>query len=279
MDMEITWLDYCETRAAHTVTGKLRLLPDVYSPQLDNRRDLLVHLPTEHGVTDRRYPVLYMHDGQNLFDAHTSFAGEWEVDETMAALEAEGLAAIIVGLPNAGAARMSEYSPFPGKSGFNGRGDAYLRFIVETVKPLIDAHFQTLPDRAHTGLMGSSMGGLISLYGYFSQPEVFGLAGVVSPSLWVAGRAMFPYIERQPYRPGRLYMDCGTAEDPSRLRRWLPRAWRSTSMDEDARHMRDLLRRKGYHNNSLHYVEEIGGAHNEATWARRLPDALRFLLG
>ena len=274
------WQNYNTLHRDHTVAGSLRVLRGVHSPQLGNERDILVYLPTAYAASDQHYPVVYMHDGQNLFDAYTSFAGEWQVDETLLQLEHEGLAAIVVGLPNTGENRLNEYSPFaqPGLGG--GQGDAYLDFIVQTVKPLIDATFRTLPQREHTMLMGSSMGGLISLYGFFRHPDIFGRAGVMSPALWFARKAIFPYVRQQPHRPGKIYLDMGTAEYPMRgWRMFVPRRIANPSC-VDSRDMRDLLVRLGYREgDSLRYVEDEGAIHNESAWARRLPDALRFLLG
>jgi len=119
-------------------------------------RDLHAYLPPSYERSDRRFPGLYMHDGQNLFDATTSFAGEWGVDETMEELAVEGLEAIVIGIPH-GEDRVREYTPF------NGCGDEYLAYVVDTVKPLVDSSFRTLSDREHTGIMGSSLGALISL--------------------------------------------------------------------------------------------------------------------
>lgn len=277
------WQLYTDLHEQHTVTGRLLVLPDFYSPQLNNTRDLLVYLPQSHDADGtRRYPVIYVHDGQNLFDANTSYAGEWRVDETMTALEAEGIAAIIVGIPTMGADRIHEYSPFADRMS-KGRGALYLRFIVETVKPLIDGEFRTLPDRANTGLLGSSMGGLISLYGFFEHPRVFGLAGVVSPALWFGGGAIYGYVARQPHQDGRIYLDVGTQEAGSAKKTgWLSPAWRQSPSQRyvnGVRKMRDLLIQKGYsENETLRYVEEEGGLHNEDAWARRLPEMLRWLL-
>src|SRR5205085_774096 len=188
------WLEEPIMTYSHTVVGDLRVLEGVSSPQLGNRRDILVHLPFSYRQGHQRYPVLYMHDGQNLFDEATSFCGEWEVDETMEELRHEGLEAIVVGIPNMGDQRCEEYSPFPNRRFRSVRGAAYLAFLVETVKPLIDHTFRTLPERDHTGIMGSSMGGLISLYAFFRHPEVFGFAGVMSPSLWFARQSIFAYV-------------------------------------------------------------------------------------
>src|SRR2546423_11474896 len=140
-----------------TVVGDVRVLRGVANPPLGNARDLYVCLPPSHARGRRRYPVVYMQDGQNLFDEETSYAGEWRVDETMAALAADGIDAIVVGIPNAGDDRFAEYSVA------RGRGAEYLDFLAETVKPLVDAQFHTAPAREATGLGGSSLGALISL--------------------------------------------------------------------------------------------------------------------
>lgn len=280
--MEIaTWQDYLADKSAgeHTISGDIKILKDLYSPQLENHRDILIYLPAAYETGAAHYPVIYMHDGQNLFDAHTSFAGEWQVDETLLALENDGIVAIVVGLPNIGPERLNEYSPFHNPRLGGGKGAAYLDFIVQTVKPLIDSQFRSLPDRAHTGILGSSMGGLISLYGFFSQPQTFGFAGVLSPALWFADRAIFPYIQRQPYHPGRLYLDMGTAEYPVKNWQKLVPARIYNPSCADTRRLYADLKHKGYQPEvTLRYVEDAGAAHNEVAWARRLPDALRFLL-
>lgn len=249
-----------------TRSGTLKVVKDVYSPELHNSRDILVHLPTSYKVGRRRYPVIYMHDGQNLFDDATSFAGAWHVDEALAALDCEEVEAIVVGIPNLGPKRLDEYSPFVDALRRGGSGDRYLEFIIQTLKPLIDREFRTRPDRLHTGVIGSSMGGLISLYAYFRHPDVFGLAGAMSPSLWFANGAIFPAIEKLALLPGRLYLDAGTGEGPGLL--------------ADVRRMRDVLRHKPFRPGQCFlYVEDEGAGHNEAAWGRRLCDALRFLIG
>lgn len=274
------WIPYADYRqhAPHTVTGTLLALPQVWSPHLQNARDVLVYLPPSYYHTpDRRYPVLYMHDGQNLFDEHTSFVGEWRVDETCAALAQEGLEAIVVGVFNNGPERRIEYNPFPSRFGM-GKGEAYVRFLVETLKPRIDADFRTLPDRAHTGIMGSSMGGLISLYAFFSFADTFGLAGVMSPAFVISYHDVLDYVAAQPFVGGKLYIDVGTRELTG-ISFWDGLigfgSWRYL---RSVRRVVRLLRAKGYASaQHFYYVEEKGARHNEAAWARRLPAALRWL--
>ncbi|MCU0511652.1 MAG: alpha/beta hydrolase-fold protein [Anaerolineae bacterium] len=272
------WQDYTLGRPAHTVAGTLLIREHVYSPQLHNRRSLLVWLPGSYArQPQRRYPVIYMQDGQNLFDAFTSFAGEWQVDETMIRLEDEGLEAIIVGIPN-NDRRIFEYSPYPDHrlQVKEGQGEAYLTWLTQTVKPLIDHDFRTLPDRAHTGIAGSSMGGLISLYGFLRYGHCFGLAGVFSPAYWFGNRAIFQTVEQAAVPAGRLYLDIGSEEgDVSRRRK--PDAPNYYLLA--VRQLSEALIRKGCTpGDTLFYVEDQGGQHNEDAWARRLPQALRFLL-
>ncbi len=244
----------------HSVVGNVRVLPQVYSPQLDNARDIVVYLPPSYSNGEQRYPVVYLQDAQNLFDAATSFAGvEWQVDETLEALSAEGLEAIAVGIAHMGAQRLHEYTP-PANPWWRGSGDRYIAFIVETLKPLIDQAFRTQPERIHTGLFGSSMGALISLYGFFDRPDVFGRCGAMSPSIWV-GHGLIQQHVRAPQAGDRLYLDNGTREN-------------------SARALYAQLLAQGYREDKeLRYVVEEGGQHTEAAWARRLPEALRFLLG
>jgi predicted alpha/beta superfamily hydrolase len=248
------------------VVGSIKQLESIASPQLGNERGLLVYLPPSYGDGDRRYPVMYMHDGQNLFDPATSFAGEWAVDQTLEAGSDDGLEAIIVAIPNMGPERTNEYSPFLDEKAGGGKGELYLRFLTETVKPLIDADFRTLPDRAHTGIAGSSMGGLISLYAFFRYRHIFGFAGVMSAALWFANRAVLDWVERQPFAGGRIYIDVGMREGQGTL--------------DNVMKLRDVLEAKGYRNlHDLLCVVDTAGDHSERAWGRRVHRKMRFLLG
>jgi predicted alpha/beta superfamily hydrolase len=245
--------------------GELQVIEEFTSPELGNRRDILVYLPPSYHLDDRAYPVLYMQDGQNLFDPATSYAGDWKLLRLLASAARRGLELIVVGVPNMGVDRLSEYSPFVDPTQGGGSGDRYVDFLTRTLKPAIDGRFRTLPGRDHTGIAGSSMGGLISLYAFFRSPPVFGFTGVLSPSLWFAGDAIFSAVEDAPYRPGRVYLDIGTLEGPAHVAR--------------ARRMRDLLMLKGYRlGDTLRWLESRSGRHDEASWARRFARALPFLL-
>lgn len=156
-----------------------------YMPQLDRHRRIWVYKPAEYYQTDKTYPVIYMHDGQNLFDEATAFGEEWGIDETLNSLLAE---CIIVGIDNS-EYRMTEYNFRDNDKYGPGEGRRYMEFITHTLKPAIDLNFRTRPDRNHTHIAGSSMGALISLYGAMYFAEVFGGAGIFSPSLWLVPHA------------------------------------------------------------------------------------------
>jgi predicted alpha/beta superfamily hydrolase len=244
----------------HTVRGNVVVFPEVHSPQLGNARPIVVYLPPSHGLDARRYPVLYMHDGQNLFDAGTSAFGiEWGVDETMQALAREGIEAIVVGIWHM-EDRQHEYSPF--SNGRGSAGDAYLEFLVKTVRPLVNRTFRTRCERRHTGILGSSLGGLISTYGYLRYPKIFGMLGAFSPSYWAGRGAIYRMLADVSAPPGRAYFDNSTHET-------------------SARRMFNHFRKDfGYTPEvDLRYVEDPDGAHDESAWAARFPAAVRFLLG
>jgi len=278
----VNWQPYHEVYPNQhaSVSGTVRVGRNVRSPQLHNRRNILVYLPPSYHHNNKRYAVLYMHDGQNLFDNATSYAGEWGVDETMEKLSREeGLEAIVVGIPNIGEMRMEEYSPFKDEAHGGGLGNQYLAFIVNTLKPIIDRDFRTLPGKRYTGIMGSSMGGLISLYAFFRYPDFFGFAGVMSPSFWVSKGAFFRYAEAVPFNSGKIYIDVGTRElgdsaEEMQMQRTLSRRYYAT-----VRRMKRLLVKKGYRPvHDLLHIEEKWADHSESSWARRLPDAIRFFL-
>jgi len=170
-----------------------------------------------------------------------------------------------VGVPNAGDERIGEYNPFGGSGSRAGRGARYLTYLIGSVKPLVDDRFRTLPGRDATGIAGSSMGALISLFAFFQRPEIFGIVGALSPSLWFADRGIFKLAESVPFRSGKVYLDVGCQEGAEAL--------------SDARRLRDVLRAKGFRSGrELRYVEDRSGTHHESAWGRRFRAALPFLL-
>jgi predicted alpha/beta superfamily hydrolase len=258
-----------------------RTLKSVWSPQLRNRRDVDVYLPDSY-ASAVDYPVVYLQDGQNLSDPEQAFAGTWELPATIDRLAWRGLDAIYVGIHNTDR-RLAEYSPFPDPRHGGGDADEYLAFIVETLKPRIDRLFNTRRDRDATAILGSSMGGLLSLYAYFRYPWVFARAGVMSPAIWFGQGAVVDFIRDARTPRGRIYLDVGTGEgagtvrDARRVGRLLVRKGfrRRRAIAQAMRHAPD---RRSSSASMLRYVEDAGARHTEAAWAWRLQGALEFLL-
>jgi len=260
----------------HTLTGDIRAHKSFHSNILKNDREVIVYLPSGYDASKRkRYSVFYMHDGQNLFDGATSFipGQEWRVDETAERLIAAGKIEplIIVGVYNT-KDRVDEYTPAAdAKYKLGGKADLYGRMLVEELKPFIDSQYRTKRDAKHTGLAGSSLGGLASLYLALKYPNVFGRAGVVSPSVWFAGKHILHYVESLPKKPNvRIWIDIGTKEGRT------PEEAQQTVAD--ARLLRDALVKKGWRfEKDLNYLEAEGAEHNESAWAARVESILTFL--
>ena len=261
----------------HTLTGDIRFHKAFHSNILNNNRDVIVYLPPVYEAhKEKRYSVLYLHDGQNLFDGATSFipGQEWRVDETAQSLIAAGKVEplIIVGIYNTGKDRVDEYTPAPdAKYKIGGKADLYGRMLVEELKPFIDANYRTLSDARHTGLGGSSLGGLVSLYLGLKYSDVFGLLAVVSPSVWWANNYIVKYVEAERKRPPvRIWLDIGTREGSN--------AEAAQKTVVDARLLKEALIRKGWKpGKDLSYFEADGAEHNERAWAARVESILEFL--
>lgn len=259
-----------------TVVGTLKLHDNFESKALGNRRTIRVWLPPGYDAdTAKRYPVVYLHDGQNCFDAATSsFGTEWGFDETATELIKAGRLrpVILVGIDNT-PGRRSEYTVDVTPLG-GGKAEAYGRFVVEEVKPFIDATYRTQAGRENTYTAGSSLGGIVSLELLSRYPELFGGAGVVSPALWWADRAIVKRVEMAGWNvpaATRIWLDMGTREGP-------PGQW--GAYVADARRLREALKAKGLtEGKTLAYVEAEGAEHNEAAWARRAGELLTFLVG
>ncbi len=245
--------------------GRFETIANWRSPKLHQPRDIIVYLPPSYDENPaERYPVLYMHDGQNLFFDEDSFAGvSWDVAGAMDRGEADASIheAIVVGVDNT-ADRIWEYTPTDG--GYGGGGaSAYISFLADELKPEIDRRYRTLGDRAHTGMVGSSLGGLVSLDAGVVRPEVFGLIGALSPSTWWDDLWVLAQVQNEPTLPVRVYVDSGDAGD---------------SQDDvtDTANLAQIFRTRGA---PLDYLVQHGGQHNEFYWRQRFPGAAGFLLG
>jgi len=238
--------------------------PPLALPGLGVPRNLRVYLPPGYDQGARRYPVVYMFDGQNLFDDATSYAGEWGVDEAMDVLARDGgIAAIVVGIDHGGERRMQELVPFWDWRFLPSQGEAFLVDLVDGIKPFVDANYRTRPGRADTVVFGSSLGGLEANYAIHHRPDVFGKAGVFSPSFWI-GDAPYAQARRAPLPvDARVYLYTGGKEG-------------GTAVDDTGR-MAALLRQRtgGDGTVTLRVVAEAG--HNEAAWRAEFPRAMRWL--
>lgn len=233
----------------------------IEAPQLGGPRKIWVYLPKSYATEKKkRYPVLYLQDAQNLFDARTSFAGEWEVDETLDSL---GTDLIVVGIENGGEKRLEELTPFPHAKYGGGRGDAYVDFIVKTLKPHVDLVYRTKTGKRQTAIGGSSLGGLVAFYAALRHPDLFGKVLCFSPSFWFSDE-IYKLAEKQDDIRMKVYFMCGDSE--------------SEEMVPDVDKMVRLLDTKRCYCEKLTKKRVVaGGKHNEKLWREGFKDAILWL--
>lgn len=226
----------------------------LYITELQVKRRIWVYLPADYAFSGKKYPVLYMQDGQNLFDTKSSFSGAWEIDKYLDSIDFAG---IVIGIDNGGETRIQEYNPNNTDEYGKGLGAEYLDRIVTILKPYVDSHFRTLPDAANTSIAGSSMGGLITFYAGLLHPKVFGAIGVFSPSFWLV-----PDLEEQikntkplHHKNQRYYFYAGGRE--------------SEDLIERIEGVSNLVKEKFKSKVTLHLHEK--GTHSEASWQKMFP--------
>jgi predicted alpha/beta superfamily hydrolase len=239
---------------------------DFYIPQLNRSRRIWVYLPPDYESSSKSYPVLYMHDGQNVFDDATSFIGEWHVDETLNLLFDQGdHGCIVVAIDNGGSERLNEYSPWVNPNYGGGQGHQYVEFIVNTLKPAIDAEFRTKPERDNTGIMGSSMGGLISLYAGVEFQNVFSKVGSFSPAYWFSEES-YEHVRTTAHdQPTKIYTIVGQNE--------------SNQLVASVLQMKDVLELAGYGEDEHLQIVHADGQHSEWYWDREFGAAYLWLFG
>ncbi|MFB3388770.1 alpha/beta hydrolase [Flavobacterium sp. LAR06] len=233
----------------------------IEAPQLKTTKKIWIYLPEGYSASaKKKYSVIYMHDAQNLFDAKTSYVGEWNVDEKLDSLKAP---VIVVGIEHGNDKRIDELTPFKNEKYGGGNADNYLDFIVKTLKPYIDKNYRTKTKAKNTTIMGSSLGGLVSYYAILKYPEVFGNAGVFSPSFWFSND-IYTYAEQAPKNKTRIYFLCGDKE--------------SDDMVGEMKRMETLLDRNRCY--CLHLTKSKvvkGGEHNEKLWRDNFVNAVLWL--
>lgn len=261
------WLPYSEAYPDRnsTVSGTVLVARGVTGHGLAPR-DVLAYLPPAHDEHRSPLPVLFLHDGQNVFDAATSsFGEEWGADEAAEALARDGLPAIVVAVNHGGDARLDEYGPWrtrhPKLGDIGGLGDAHVTFLERTVRPAVLARFNARRDAAGTGVGGSSMGALVSVYAAVSRPDAFGFCAALSPSVWFHDRRVLEWTTDRDASGLRAYVDAGRLEGDEVVR--------------DARALADALAARGA---DAVFVEDPSGEHKESAWRRRFPAALAWFV-
>lgn len=242
------------------------LSPNFDMPQLGKQRRIWALLPHDYDAhPHKHYPVLYLQDAQNLWDESNPF-GTWGINKSLAVLAArQRHDVIIVAIDHDGAGRIKEYSPNEGSRTGKGEARQYVRFLAETLKPYIDSRFRTMKDRAHTGIGGSSMGGLVSIYAGLMFPQVFGRLMIFSPSLWVNPRLQFTRMSFYAPQDTRIYAYAGGKE--------------SQDMLPSVKRLQDTLTNQGHDHSPVKFNLSIDpkGGHNEVRWGKEFPHALEWL--
>ncbi|MFK7776089.1 MAG: alpha/beta hydrolase-fold protein [Saprospiraceae bacterium] len=268
LDLSILgWEDLGSVGNNSTAASNVQLLDDdFFMPELNRNRKIWIYLPPDYDTSQKDYPVLYMQDGQNVFDAATSFSGEWEVDESLNQLFDDGdYGVIVVAIANGGSHRVDEYSPWINSNYGGGEGDEYLEFIVNTLKPHVDTSFRTLSGREYTGLMGSSLGGLISTFGGIEHQEVFSKIGTFSPSYWFSNESFTHVTTTGKQHPMKIYTIIGELEGNTHV--------------DNVNQMEDTFLDAGFTADELNTTIHNDGQHSEWYWAREFPAAYEWLFG
>jgi hypothetical protein len=240
----------------------VHVIPDFIMPQFGCSRDIWVYLPPDYASGEKSYPVLYMQDGQNLFEDTASFVGEWRVDETLDSLHQLGdYGCIVVGVENGGERRMAEYMPNPHPRYGGGEGEKYVEFLISTLKPYIDSVYRTKPEAEFTAIGGSSLGGLISYYAASNYPRVFGNALVMSPSFWIDSN----YVNwRNKLGSPKCYFVAGEYEDEGDIKAKI-------------RSLKAFWFALGYGYKDFIDIYPEDGEHSEWFWAREFGPAYQWL--
>jgi len=222
----------------------------IEAPQLKTTKKIWVYLPKNYTSSTKNYPVIYMHDSQNLFDAITSYVGEWNIDETLDGLDAQ---VIIIGIEHGGEKRIEELTPFKNDNYGGGKADDYLEFIVKTLKPKVDSTYRTKTNAKNTAIMGSSLGGLVSFYAVLKYPDVFGKAGCFSPSFWFNRKEMNDLMAQTNDFNAKVFFLCGDNEgdddvinDINSVENWL-----NTKRCECKKLNKKVIVKGGQHNEKL----------------------------
>lgn len=260
-----SWKDeHVEKPRLHTATSQVQIIDTAfYLKALGVHRRVWLYLPKDYAVSRKRYPVLYMQDGQNVFDAYTASFGEWAADEVLDSVASQtGKSCIIVAIDHGGVSRMTDYNPYNNPRFGKGAGKLYVQSLVQSVKPFIDTTYRTLPDAANTWIAGSSMGGLITLWAVMQYPKIFGGAGVLSPALWIAPQIKKDASTLLKRYKGKLFFYAGGMESATMI------------TDMDTVISKITLSSKA----AITRRVEENASHNEAAWKHIMPEFVKEML-
>ena len=251
----------------HTATENVKIISEKFEiPQLKTTRRIWIYLPKDYETSHKKYEVMYLQDAQNLFDDATSYAGEWQVDETLNKIfEKTGKSLIVVGIDNGGEKRIEELSPYKNAKYGGGNGDNYVKFIVETLKPFIDKNYRTKPQRKYTTIGGSSLGSLISVYAAVKYPEIFGKILAFSSAFWFIAKELNEFISSSKVnlKQQKYYFIQGKHEDED--------------MEEQTKRVIENLKSKNVKPKNIFLKIDEDGKHNEMYWRREFEGAVLWL--
>ena len=251
----------------HTATENVKIISEKFEiPQLKTTRRIWIYLPKDYETSHKKYEVMYLQDAQNLFDDATSYAGEWQVDETLNKIfEKTGKSLIVVGIDNGGEKRIEELSPYKNAKYGGGNGDNYVKFIVETLKPFIDKNYRTKPQRKYTTIGGSSLGALISVYAAVKYPETFGKVLAFSSAFWFNAKELNEFISSSKVnlKQQKYYFIQGKHEDED--------------MEEQTNRVIENLKSKNVKSENIFLKIDEDGKHNEMYWRREFEGAVLWL--
>jgi len=262
-------LIFCIKTNAQSTASKQVSTFTIDAPQLETQKKIWVYLPRGYQDSNNLYPVIYMHDAQNLFDDKTSFVGEWKVDEYLDTIDKNE--SIIIGIEHGNEKRIEELTPYPNEKYGGGKGNDYMNFIIETLKPYVDSNYRTLSTKEHTTIWGSSLGGLISLYAVIKYPETFGKAGVFSIAIWINKNQMFELVKNSEIDPEKkIYFLVGAEEGNTKEF--------ALEMVTDQHDMVNLLLDKGIKKENI--IDKVipNGHHNETLWSTNFPETYQWLI-
>ena len=262
-----SWKDLGGAGNPSTAASNVHILSNNFViPQLNRNRKIWIYLPPDYETSTKTYPVIYMQDGQNLFDNVTSFSGEWQVDETLNSLFEQGdYGAIVIGIDNGGGSRIDEYTPWNNPQYGGGEGDLYMQFVAETLKPYVDLNYRTRPGREYNALIGSSLGALISNYGGVKYSQTFSKIGSFSPAYWIVNNQFNNYITNSTADLSgmRIYFVAGSGE--------------SSTIVNDIQTVKNNLQTKGLTSTNTLVKIDSYGQHNENYWKGEFSAAYKWL--